>query len=270
MPDPAPLPSPAGSRPDEGRLSGRAAVVTGAARGIGRAIVERLAVEGAAVAFSYRGHAEEAAELAERLARAGRSVVAVRADVSVAADCDRLVATAVDRYGRLDILVNNAAETDTHRDWTAISEADWDHVMAVNARGGFLCFRAAYPYLRQSPAGRVVNIGSVTFEIGQARLLHYVASKGAVVGFTRSLAREIGPDGITVNAVEPGAIQTEAEAELFPGQAAATAVTMAGRQSIGRRGLPSDVAGAVAFFASDDAAFITGQTLLVDGGWAMR
>lgn len=195
--------------------------------------------------------------------------MAVRADVSIAADCDRLMTTAVERFGRLDILVNNAAETDTHRAWTAISEDDWDHVMAVNAKGGFLCFRAAYPHLARSPAGRVINIGSVTFQRGQGRLLHYVASKGAVVGFTRSLAREIGPEGITVNGVAPGAIRTEAEQELFPGREEETARVMAERQSIPRRGVPSDVAGVVAFFASDDAGFITGQTLLVDGGWAM-
>jgi len=208
-------------------------------------------------------------ELADRLTRGGGSAVAVRADVSLAADCDRLVATAIERFGGLDILVNNAAETDTHRDWTAISEADWDHVMAVNAKGLFLCFRAAHPYLVQSPAGRVVNIGSVTFHLGQARLLHYVSSKGAVVGFTRSLAREVGPSGITVNAVEPGAIRTEMEEELFPGQAEESARVMATRQSLPRRGEPEDVAAAVAFLASDDAGFITGQTLLVDGGWAM-
>jgi len=253
----------------DARLAGRVAIVTGAARGIGRAIVERLVGDGASVVFSYRSHAEEAAALADRLGAAGGSAVAVQADISVAADCDRLVATAIERFGRLDILVNNAAETDTHRDWTAISEADWDQVMAVNAKGLFLCFRAAHPHLVQSPAGRVVNIGSVTFRLGQARLLHYVSSKGAVVGFTRSLAREVGPSGITVNAVEPGAIRTEMEEELFPGQAEESARVMATRQSIPRRGEPEDVAGAVAFFASDDAAFITGQTLLVDGGWAM-
>ena len=261
-------PAPAATRRTDGRLAGRVAVVTGAARGIGRGIVERLDAEGASIVFSYRGHAEVAADLARTLTAAGGDVVAVKADVALAADCDRLIATAVERHGRLDILVNNAAETDTHRAWTDISEADWDHVLAVNAKGGFLCFRAAYPHLRISPAPRVINIGSVTFSLGRGRLLHYVASKGAVVGFTKSLAREIGPEGITVNAVAPGAIQTEAETEMFP-DTAASASTMAGLQSIPRRGLPADVAAAVAFFASDDASFITGQTLLVDGGWAM-
>jgi 3-oxoacyl-[acyl-carrier protein] reductase len=252
-----------------GRLAGRVAIVTGGARGIGAACVERLAAEGASVVFSYRGHEAVAQGLATRLTDAGTPAVAIRSDVARAADVDALVATAVERFGRLDVLVNNAAETDTHRDWTGISEADWDHVMAVNAKGPFLVVRAAFPHLAASPAGRIVNIGSVTFHLGQARLLHYVASKGALVGFTRSLARELGPSGITVNCVEPGAIRTEQELELFGDRDEETARVMALRQSIARRGVAADVAGAVAFFASDDAGFITGQSLLVDGGWAM-
>jgi 3-oxoacyl-[acyl-carrier protein] reductase len=243
--------------------------VTGAARGIGRAIVERLVADGVAVGFSYLRHADEAAEVERQLREAGGAAMAIRADVASADDCARLVRETVERFGRLDILVNNAAETDTHRPWTDISEADWDRVMEVNAKGAFLCFRAAHPYLLASPAGRVINISSVTFSLGQARMLHYVSSKGALVGFTRSLAREIGREGITVNAVAPGAIRTEMEVELFPGQEEAAARQMAELQAIPRRGAAVDIAGAVAFFASDDAAFVTGQTLIVDGGWAM-
>jgi 3-oxoacyl-[acyl-carrier protein] reductase len=253
----------------EPRLAGRVAIVTGGARGIGAACVERLAADGASVVFSYRRHEPVAQALASRLSAAGPAVVAIRSDVAQATDCDALVQAAVDRFGRLDILVNNAAETDTHRPWTEISEADWDHVLAVNAKGPFLMVKAAFPHLAASPAGRVVNIGSVTFRLGQARLLHYVSSKGALVGFTRSLARELGPSGITVNCVEPGAIRTDQELDLFGDQDAETARVMASKQSIPRRGVSEDVAGAVAFFASDDAGFITGQSLLVDGGWAM-
>jgi 3-oxoacyl-[acyl-carrier protein] reductase len=251
------------------RLAGRVAIVTGGARGIGAACVERLARDGASVVFSYRRHEPVAQALATRLTDAGTPVVAIRSDVAVAAACEALVQAAVDRFGRLDILVNNAAETDTHKAWSDISEAEWDHVMAINAKGPFLMVRAAFPHLAASPSGRVVNIGSVTFRLGQGRLLHYVASKGALVGFTRSLARELGPSGITVNNVEPGAIRTDQELDLFGDQDAETARVMATKQSIPRRGVAEDVAGAVAFFASDDAGFITGQSLLVDGGWAM-
>lgn len=251
-----------------GRLAGRVAVVTGAGRGIGRAIVERLVADGAAVTFSYLRHGAEAEGVIRELTDAGGRVAALKADVSSAEDCERLIQEAAGRWGRIDILVNNAAETDTHRPWTQISESDWDHVMDVNVKGAFLCFRNAHPYLSASPAGRVINISSVTFFLGQTRLLHYVSSKGAIVGFTRSLAREIGPENITVNAIAPGAIRTEMELELFPEQEE-SARTLAKLQAIPRRGVASDIAGAVAFFASDDASFVTGQTLIVDGGWAM-
>lgn len=251
------------------RLAGRVAIVTGAARGIGAATVERLALEGAAVVFSYLTRHAEAIVLERRLSDQGLSVVAIRADVASATDCAALIADAVARFGRIDILVNNAAETDAHRAWDTITDVDWDHVMAVNARGPFLCFRACFEHLRASSAGRVINLGSVTFRTGQAGLLHYVASKGAVVGFTRALAREVGPLGITVNAVEPGAIRTEQEVEKTLGDDESVAQALAQKQAIPRRGVASDVASAVVFFASDDAAFITGQCLLVDGGWAL-
>jgi 3-oxoacyl-[acyl-carrier protein] reductase len=251
------------------RLRGRVAVVTGGTRGIGRAVVERLIAEGASVAFSHYDHPEVAEKLAADLAAEGAGVLTRHADVTRAADCEALMAAAAERFGRLDILVNNAAETDAHRPWHEIDEAQWDHMMAVNAKGPFLCFRAAYPHLRHSPAGRVVNISSVTFHIGQVWLLHYVSSKGALIGFTRTLARELGPEGITVNAVTPGAIQTEMERDLFPGEQERIARDQAAKQSIRRRGTGADIAAAVAYLASDDGGFVTGQTINVDGGWAM-
>jgi len=140
--------------------------------------------------------------------------------------------------------------------------------MDVNLKGCFLCFRAAHPHLRAGGRGRVINISSVTFHTGQAHLVAYVSSKGGMIGFTRTLAREIGPDGITVNAITPGAILTEAELRMFPDQAA-VAAQMAGLQSLSRRGLPEDIANGVVFLAGDEASFITGQTLNIDGGWAM-
>ena len=251
---------------NSGRLDGRVAVVTGGTRGIGRAIAARLASEGADLAVSYVDHDPAAVEADVRAA--GRQVLALPSDVSDAAACDDLVTRVVERFGRLDILVNNAAVTDAHRPWGALTEADWDRVMAVNAKGAFLAFRAAHPHLASSPSGRVVNISSATVHAGQVHLLHYVSSKAALIGFTRTLAREIGRDGITVNAVAPGAIRTESEIELFPDEAATLRSVLA-IQSVERRGRHEDVAAAVAFLASDDSSFITGQTINVDGGWTM-
>lgn len=251
------------------RLSGRTALVTGAARGIGAAIAGGLAAEGAAVCVNYATRAEEAAGVVAAIEAAGGRAMAIRGDVSVAADVERVVAATVERFGGLDILVNNAAVTDAHRPWTQVTEADWDRSLDVNLKGCFLCFRAAYPHLLAGGHGRVINISSVTYWTGQKNLIHYVSSKGGMIGFTRTLAREIGPEGITVNAITPGAILTEAELTMFPDQEA-IAAQMAALQSLSRRGLPEDIAHGVVFLASDEASFITGQTLNIDGGWAMH
>jgi 3-oxoacyl-[acyl-carrier protein] reductase len=252
-----------------GRLAGRVAIVTGGARGIGRGIVLGLAAQGAAVCVDYATRAEEAERTVAMVEAAGGRAFARRADVADAAAVDAMVAATVERYGRLDIVVNNAAITDVHRDWTEVTEEEWDRSMAVNLKSCFLTMKAAYPHLLAGGHGRVINIASVTFLTGQGRLLDYVSSKGGMIGFTRTLARDVGKDGITVNAVTPGAILTEAELVMFPDQEA-VAKLVAGLQSMPRRGLPEDIANAVVFLASDEASFITGQTLNVDGGWAMH
>jgi len=244
-------------------------VVTGASRGIGRAICQALAADGVAVAVGYHQRRGDALETVAAIRGVGGEAFAVQVDVSREASANHLVEMAVRRLGRLDILVNNAALTDRHRPWTEVSVADWDASMATNAKGAYLCFRAAYPALRQSGSGRVINIGSVTFDLGKENRIQYVATKGALVGFTRSLCREVGVDGITVNCVSPGAIRTEREVELFPDERAAERQLFA-LQAIKRLGRPEDIGAAVAFLASEKASFITGQTLLVDGGWVMH
>jgi 3-oxoacyl-[acyl-carrier protein] reductase len=250
-------------------LDGRVALVTGAARGIGRAISIGLAKAGARVVVDYATRADEAADVVADIVALGGNAFAIRGDVSVAADAERLVRSTVEHFGGLDILVNNAALTEVHKPWSEISESDWDRTQDVNLKGCFLMFRAAYPYLRDSGHGRVINISSVTFWVGHTRLAHYVASKGGVIGLTRALAREVGSDGITVNAVTPGAILTESELAIGTDQEQLR-LEMARLQSIPRRGLPSDIAGGVVFLASDAASFITGQTLNIDGGWALH
>ncbi len=256
------------------RLDGRVALVTGAARGIGRAICVRLGAEGAAVAVNYAGghRADEAARVVTDIRDAGGVAMAIRADVSDADQVARAVREIHDGLGPVTILVNNAAVTRVHGPWTEIDEAGWDRVMDTNAKGAYLCCRAVHPDMVADGWGRIINIGSVTFLTGQANLAHYVASKGALVGLTRSLARSMGPEGITVNTVTPGAIESDMELELTtsPGDRARLTAEMARLQCVPRRGTPKDVAAAVAFLASDDASFISGQLLNVDGGWAMH
>jgi 3-oxoacyl-[acyl-carrier protein] reductase len=250
-------------------LTGKVAIVTGGSRGIGRAICLALSDAGAAVLVNYASRAAEAEEVVAMIKERDGNAFAVKADVLQSAQVDELFRAARRELGPVDILVNNAALTDTHKPWTEISEDEWDRVMAVNLKSCFLCFRAAYPDMKAREWGRVINISSVTFHLGRPHLVHYIASKGGIIGFTRGLAREVGVDGITVNAITPGAIQTESELEMFPDQDRVSALTN-DVQSIKRRGLPVDIAGAVVYLASDDASFITGQTLNIDGGWAMH
>ncbi|HEU5431247.1 MAG TPA: SDR family NAD(P)-dependent oxidoreductase, partial [Thermomicrobiales bacterium] len=197
----------------------RIALVTGGARGIGAAICRALAADGVHVAVNYRGHEDDANDVVAVIRAAGGVAEAIRADVAVSSSVESLVEAATARLGPVTTLVNNAALTDVHKPWREITEEEWDRVMAVNLKSCFLCFRAVYPAMQAAQWGRVINISSVTFLLGRPDLLHYVASKAGMIGFTRTLAREVGGDGITVNAVTPGAIQTESELELFPDQA---------------------------------------------------
>jgi len=247
-------------------LGGKTAIVTGGGTGLGRASVHALAGAGARVALA--GPAESPIEaVAGEVRAAGGQALAVSVDVRDRASVQAMVARAADVFGSVDILVNNAAIYPS-RPWHEVSEEEWDDVLAVNLKGCFLCARAVYPHMKARGWGRIVNIASVTFFTGNPLLIHYVSSKGGVIGFTRALAREVGPDNITVNCVSPGAFPTAAE-EIHPDPEGYTRYVL-DQQCLQRRGRPADIGDAVLFLASDAASFITGQTLGVDGGWAMH
>ncbi len=244
--------------------SERTAIVTGAAGGLGAAMVDRFVADGLrVVAVDLPSAGLDAVPTHHPDGR----VLAVPTDLARPDEIEAMVATTVDALGSIDVLINNAA-TYSLRPWTDITVEEWDHTLAVNLRAYFLCARHAHPHLAASDAGRIVNVASSTFFTGWAGLLDYVASKGGIVGFTRSLAREVGGDGITVNAVSPGAIPTAAEAH-HPDAAAFDAEVLE-KQCVKRRGTPADIAGAVAFLAGPGAGFVSGQTLEVDGGWVLH
>ena len=246
------------------RFEGRTALVTGASRGIGRAIALRLAAEGADVLVNYNANAEAANEVADAIKALGRSVRLVQADVGKPADVDRLVQSALEHFKRIDVLVNNAGIT---RDTLLVrmSEDDWDDVLDTNLKSAFLVTRAALrPMLRQR-SGRIVNITSISGVIGNAGQANYSASKAGLIGLTRAIAREVASRSITCNAVAAGVIDTE----IWQGVPEAAIATLLQTIPAGRKGTPEDVAEAVAFLASDAAAYITGQVLHVDGGMVM-
>ncbi len=208
-----------------------------------------------------------AGDLAAELVGQGARAVALGADLADPAGIDGLVAAARSELGPLDIVVANAAASG-RRHFTELSLQEWDLVQAVNTRGTWLLAKAAYPDLKASGHGSMITLTSVMVMTGQPDALHYTASKAAILGMTRELAREMGPDGVRINAVMPGAIRTEQEVEMAP-DADDVAARILPKQSLQRRGYADDLSGAFAFLASDDAAFITGQVICVDGGWVM-
>jgi 3-oxoacyl-[acyl-carrier protein] reductase len=246
------------------RFVNKIALVTGSSRGIGRAIALRLAAEGADVVVNYNANAEAANEVASDINASGARAIVVQADVGLTADVDRLVDQSLKEFGRIDVLVNNAGIT---RDTLIMrmSEADWDTVIDTNLKSAFLVTRAVMrPMLRQR-GGRIVNITSISGVIGNAGQANYSASKAGLIGFTRSTAREVASRGITCNAVAAGVIDTE----IWQGVPEAAVESLMQLVPAARKGTPEDIAEAVAFLASDAAAYITGQVLNVDGGLVM-
>jgi NAD(P)-dependent dehydrogenase (short-subunit alcohol dehydrogenase family) len=249
-----------------GALEGRVAIVTGAGGGLGVGICHSLANAGAAIACVGRTM-DSIADVARQITESGGSAIPVLCDISNHAQIQAMVAEVVEKLGGIDILINNAAVY-ARQPWTDITEEHWDEVLDTNLKGYFMCARAAFPHLKAKRQGRIINVASITTFGGWGLLLDYVASKGGIVAFTRALAREIGPDGVTVNTVSPGAFPTDAEA-IHPDPEGYTRMVLE-NQSIKRRGTSEDIGNLMVFLAGDTASFITGQMIQIDGGWVMH
>lgn len=251
-----------------GRVEGRVAIVTGAAQGIGATYARALALEGAKVVVAdiLPGDA-----VVEEIRAAGGEAISTNTDISDTQSVNAMAEAVVSAFGAVHVLVNNAAlfATLPLRRFEEIPDAEWDAVMRVNVTGMFKCVRAVTPVMRQQGSGKIINVSSGTVFLGSQMLLHYVTSKAAVLGFTRSLARELGPSNICVNAIAPGLTESEGvKANPAYGEQARQRVTQA--RALQRPQEPADLIGPLIFLASPDSDFVTGQTLLVDGGHHVR
>lgn len=245
-------------------LEGKVAVVTGASRGIGRAIAMKLASEGAAVVVNYNGSAERAEEVRSEIVNKGGKAEVMQCDVSDFQACGDFIKEVIEKFGSLDILVNNAGIT---RDGLLMrmSEEDFDAVLNTNLKGAFNCIRFASRTMMKQKSGRIINLSSVSGVLGNAGQANYSASKAGVIGLTKSAAREFASRGITVNAIAPGFVNTE----MTEGLSAKVKEGAIAQIPLGAFGEPEDIAWAAAFLASDKARYITGQVLCVDGGMAI-
>ncbi len=242
-------------------LSNKVALITGSGRGIGKTIAMKLAGAGANIVINDIGEASAVESVADEIRAMGRESLAVVADISSSADVDRMVAETIDKLGRIDILVNNAGIT-RDRLLIRMTEEEWDMVLAVNLKSVFLCTRAVLKHMTKQRSGRIISMASIVGIMGNAGQANYAAAKAGIIGFTKTIAKEAAPRGITVNAIAPGFIDTQMTQQLSDTQKEA----LKQRIPLGTLGTPDDVAAAVAFLASEEAAYITGHVLNVDGG----
>lgn len=245
-------------------LDGKVTIITGASRGIGRSVAIELAKAGAKIVINYAGNVAAAEEVKNIIVSAGGQAIAIQADVSNTEAVDAMVKQTIDTFGRIDILVNNAGITRDNL-LMRMKEDDWDAVMNINLKGIFVCTKAVSRIMMKQRYGKIINMTSVVGIMGNTGQSNYAAAKSGVIGFTKSMAKELASRGITVNAIAPGFINTDMTAVLSE----QAKEGLAGKIPAGRLGNPEDVAAAVAFLASDSANYITGQTLNVDGGMLM-
>jgi 3-oxoacyl-[acyl-carrier protein] reductase len=249
------------------RLAGKVVIITGAGKGLGKAFALRFADEGARLVLVTRKDMDGLKKAAEEVTAKGADCIFFQADVTKLEDMEKVADETVKKFGKIDVLVNNAAYYFgvERRPFNAIPPEEWDLMMSINVKGSWICARTVFTSMKAQGKGKIINLTSEVFFTGSNGFVHYVASKGGVVGLTRALAAELGPHNITVNAVAPGFTDTEASRTIADVTKYDTSKT-----PLRRLGTAEDIVGAVIFLASDDADFITGEIILVDGGRAMH
>jgi len=242
----------------------RVVIITGAGQGIGRVFAKAFAMAGASVVIAER-NTEKAAAVSAEIMKTGGAALAVETDVADEASVNEMIEVVDDEYGRIDVLINNAGIFSTleMRPFDQIPLDEWEEVLRVNLTGPFICARAVLPAMRRAKWGRIINIASGAVRLGRPNYLHYIATKSALIGMSLSMARELGPDNITVNAILPGATFTEIERKTITPAQKERVIAM---QCVPRAETPEDLVGAVMFLASEASTFVTGQSINLDGG----